>query len=146
MATIKLEIITTERVVYSSSVDMVIVPGIDGELGILPHHTLLMTMLKPGEVRIKVGAEEQCVVVCGGFLQVLPDQVVILADAAERIEEIDLARAEAARRRAEERIKTGMKGDVLVKEEIALRWALARVTAADRYMKRGGSGRSAQKA
>ena len=146
MATINLEVITVERTVYSGSVDMVIAPGIDGELGILPHHTLLMTMLKPGELRFKVGHEEQSLAVSGGFLQVLPDRVVVLADAAERVEEIDLARAEAARRRAQEKIKAGMKGALLVQEEAALRRALARITVAERYMKRGGSGRSAPKA
>lgn len=146
MATIKLEIITTERVVYSNSVDMVIAPGIDGELGILPHHTLLMTILKPGEVRIKVGAEEQCVAVSGGFLQVMPDQVVILADAAERDEEIDLAHAQAAKRRAQEKTDTNTRGFVSAEEEAALRWAIARISVAEKHKKRGGSGRSTPKA
>ena len=145
MATINLEVITVERTVYSGSVDMVIAPGIDGDLGILPHHTLLMTMLKPGELRIKIGGQEQSLAVSGGFLQVLPDRVVVLADAAERVEEIDLARAEAARKRAQEKIKEGMKGPILVQEEAALRRALARITVAERYRKRGGATRSAPK-
>ncbi len=144
MATINLEVISVERTVYSGSVDMVIAPGIDGELGILPHHTLLMTVLKPGELRIKTGSEEESLAVSGGFLQVLPDRVVVLADAAERVEEIDLARAEAARRRAQEKIKEGAKGAPLAQEEAALRRALARITVAERYMKRGG-GRPAPK-
>ena len=145
MATINLEVITVERTVYSGSVDMVVAPGIDGELGILPHHTLLMTMLKPGELRIKIGGQEESLAVSGGFIQVLPDRVVVLADAAERVEEIDLARAEAARKRAQEKIKEGVKGPMLVQEEAALRRALARITVAERYMKRGGNNRAAPK-
>lgn len=136
MATINLEVISGERTVYRGDVDMVIAPGVEGELGILPHHTLLMTVLKPGELRFKVGGEEQSLVVSGGFLQVMPDRVTILADAAERVEEIDLARAEAARRRAQEKIKEGVKGVMLAQEEAALRRALARITIAEKYMKR----------
>jgi F-type H+-transporting ATPase subunit epsilon len=145
MATINLEVITVERTVYSGSVDMVVAPGIDGELGILPHHTLLMTMLKPGELRIKIGSQEESLAVSGGFIQVLPDRVVVLADAAERVEEIDLARAEAARKRAQEKIKEGVKGISLAQEDAALRRALARITVAERYMKRGGNNRPAPK-
>lgn len=137
MAGIKLEIVTTEGTAYSDSVDMVIAPGVEGVLGILPHHTLLMTMLKPGELRIKIGNEEQSLVVSGGFLQVLPDRVIILADAAERVEGIDLARAEAAKHRAQEKIKEGLKGTALAEEEAALRRALARIMVAERYTKRG---------
>jgi F-type H+-transporting ATPase subunit epsilon len=145
MATIKLEVITAERTVYRQDVDMIVAPGVDGELGILPHHTLLMTMLKPGELRIKIGGEEQVLAVSGGFLQVLPDRVTILADTAERVEEIDLARAEAAKQRAQEKLKAGLTGTELSQEDAALRRALARIMVAEKYKKRGGSGRSAPK-
>lgn len=105
---------------------MVIAPGVEGELGILPRHTPLLTMLKPGELRVKKGGEEISIFVSGGFLEVQPDKVLILADAAERAEEIDLERAEAARRRAQERL--AMRGSEvdMARAEAALRRALVR--------------------
>lgn len=106
MAGIKCEVITAERVVYSGEVDMVIAPGAEGQLGILPHHAPLMTSLTVGELRLKKeGEDEVCIAIGGGFMEVLSNRVTVLADAAERAEEIDIARAEAARRRAEERLK-----------------------------------------
>ena len=99
---IKIDVVTAEKMVYSDQVDMVIAPGSEGELGILPHHTPLMTMLKPGELLLKKGTEEVSLAVSGGFLEIRPDRVIVLADAAERAEEIDATRAEAARKRAEE--------------------------------------------
>jgi F-type H+-transporting ATPase subunit epsilon len=104
MPKIKFEIVTAERVVYSEDVDVVVAPGIQGQLGILPHHAPLMTILLPGELMVRKGTEEQSMFVSGGFLEVRGDRVVVLADAAERADEIDTARAEAAKRRAEERI------------------------------------------
>jgi len=104
MAKLKVEIITAERVVLQEDVDMVVAPGIEGQLGILPHHMPLLTTLQAGELRLKKGNEEISLAVTGGFLEVQPDRVVILADAAERAEEIDIARAETAKRRAEERL------------------------------------------
>ena len=104
MATIKVEIVTAERKVLEDDVDMVIAPGIEGQLGILPRHAPLLTALQPGELRLKKGGEETSLIVSGGFLEVRPDRVTILADAAERAEEIDIARAEEAVRRAQERI------------------------------------------
>lgn len=104
MATTRLDIVTAERVVFSEEVDAVIAPGVEGQLGILPHHAPLMTTLQPGELRIKKGTDETIMVVSGGFLEVRPDRIIILADAAERAEEIDAARAEAAKKRAEQRL------------------------------------------
>jgi len=104
MPKIRFEIVTAERVVYSEDVDVVVAPGIQGQLAILPHHAPLMTMLQPGELMVRKGTEEQSMFVSGGFLEVRADKVVVLADAAERADEIDTARAEAAKRRAEERI------------------------------------------
>lgn len=104
MPKIRFEIVTAERVVYSEDVDVVVAPGIQGQLAILPHHAPLMTMLQPGELMVRKGTEEQSMFVSGGFLEVRGDKVVVLADAAERADEIDTARAEAAKRRAEERI------------------------------------------
>jgi F-type H+-transporting ATPase subunit epsilon len=104
MPKIRFEIVTAERVVYSEDVDVVVAPGIQGQLAILPHHAPLMTMLQPGELMVRKGAEEQSMFVSGGFLEVRGDKVVVLADAAEHADEIDTARAEAAKRRAEEGI------------------------------------------
>ena len=102
MAKLHVEIVTGERVVYTEDdVDMVVAPGIDGVLGILPRHAPLITILSSGELRIKKGGGEQSIVVFGGFMEVTPDRVIVLADTAEQVEEIDLARAEEARRRAE---------------------------------------------
>jgi len=102
MAKLNVEIVTGERVVFSEQdVDMVVAPGADGTLGILPMHAPLITLLDTGELRIKKGAAEQSILVFGGFMEVTPDKVIVLADTAERAEEIDVARAEAARQRAE---------------------------------------------
>ena len=102
MSSIRLDIVTAERVVFSEDVDVVVAPGVEGQLGILPHHAPLMTTLQPGELRVKKGGEEFSLAISGGFLEVRPDRVIVLADTAERAEEIDVARAEEAKRRAEE--------------------------------------------
>ena len=104
MATMRLEIVTAERVVYSEDVNILVAPGIDGELGILPRHAPLLTVLKPGEIRVVKDGEETYIAVSGGFLEVLGNKVTILADTAEHAEEIDVQRAEEALKRAQERI------------------------------------------
>ena len=103
MASLRLEIITAERIVLTEEmVDSVRVPGADGVVGILPRHAPLMTTLAPGELIMRKGEEEESFFVTGGFLEVRDNQVAVLADASERAEEIDIARAEEARHRAEE--------------------------------------------
>ena len=97
-----LEVITPERKVYEDDVDLVIAPGSEGYLGILPHHTPLLTALGPGEFRVKKGGVEEVLAIFGGFMDVRPDRVIVLTDAAEPAEEIDTARAQAARARAQE--------------------------------------------
>ena len=93
MAPMLLEIVTAERLVYSDEVDIVVAPGMEGELGILPHHAPLLTILQPGELRIhRTGQEDVYMAVTGGFLEVTGNRVIVLADAAERSEEIDEAR------------------------------------------------------
>lgn len=99
-----LEIITAERQVFGDEVDMVVAPGIDGELGILPHHAPLMTMLQPGEILIRKEGADTFLSVTGGFMEVIGNKVTILADACERSEEIDEARAQQAVVRAQERV------------------------------------------
>jgi F-type H+-transporting ATPase subunit epsilon len=107
MSPIRCEIVTQERVVYDEMVDMVIVPGSEGELGILPHHVPLLTALAAGDLRVKVDGEVEHFAISGGFMEVQPDKVTVLASAAERADEIDIARAEAARARAEQLLKEG---------------------------------------
>ena len=99
-----LEITTAERQVYGEEVDMLIAPGIDGQLGILPRHAPLMTILQPGELTIRKGGADTFFAVTGGFMEVLGDRVIILADACEHSEEINEERAQEAMRRAQERI------------------------------------------
>jgi len=136
VATFKLEVITAERVVFSDEVDAVVAWGIEGQLGILPHHAPLMTMLRPGDLLIRKGGEEHHLAVSGGFLEVRPDKVIILADACERAEEIDIARAEAARRRAEETLRTSGPEVDKAAAEAALRRALVRLKVAERTTRR----------
>jgi F-type H+-transporting ATPase subunit epsilon len=100
VASLELTIVSPEGELYSGKVDMVLAPGIDGQLGILPNHAPLITQLATGELRVRVGGEEYYFAIHGGFMHVLPDAVTILADLAERAEKIDIERAEAARQRA----------------------------------------------
>ncbi|HLB28442.1 MAG TPA: F0F1 ATP synthase subunit epsilon [Dehalococcoidales bacterium] len=133
---IKLDIVTAEKLVYSDDVDAVIAPGIEGELGILPHHANLMTMLAPGELRIRRAGEEISMAISGGFLEVRPDKIVVLADAAERDTEIDFSRAEEAKRRAQERLARHVPGIDVARAEAALQRSIARLKVADKRRRR----------
>ncbi len=104
MTTMRLEVITAERRVYSDDVEVLVAPGIDGELGILPHHAPLMTALQPGEIMIRKDNEETFLAVSGGFLEVMGNQVTILADACERSDEIDEEQARIAMQEAQDRL------------------------------------------
>jgi F-type H+-transporting ATPase subunit epsilon len=132
MATFRLEIATAERMIFADDVDEVVAWGVEGQLGIFPHHAPLMTMLQPGDLLIKRGNEEEYLAISGGFLEVRPDKVVILADAGERAEEIDVARAEAAKRRAEATLKERAPQVDHAAVEAALRRSLARLKVAER--------------
>ena len=137
MPSLKIDIVTAERVVYSAEADLVIAPGIEGQLGILPHHAPLMTILQAGELIVRKGGEEESLAISGGFLEVRPDRVIVLADQAERAEEIDVARAEAARKRAEERLKERhAPGMDEARAETALRRAMARLSVAEKIKTR----------
>ncbi len=136
MAGIRLDIVTAERVVYSEEVDIVIAPGVEGQLGILPHHAPLMTTLEVGELVVRKGGEEFSLVISGGFLEVRPDRVIVLADAAERDEEIDLARAEEAKRRAQEQLSHPTPEIDLAQAEAALRRSLARLKVGEKRRRR----------
>jgi len=107
--------------------------GVEGQLGILPHHAPLMTMLQPGDLMIRKDKEEEYLAISGGFLEVRPDKVIILADACERIDEIDIARAEEAKRRAQETLKIAAPLTIdMATAEAALRRSLARLKVAER--------------
>jgi F-type H+-transporting ATPase subunit epsilon len=134
---IRTDIVTAERLVFSEEADIVMVPGIEGEMGILPHHSPLMTMIKPGEILVRKGTEEYSLAISGGFLEVKPDRITILADAAERADEIDIARAEAAKKRAEEKLASHTADEINnANAEAALRRALARLKVAEKRKQR----------
>lgn len=137
MSSIKIDIVTAERVVYSEEVDTVIAPGVEGQLGILPHHAPLMTTLQAGELRVRKGGEEDSLAISGGFLEVRPDRVIVLADSAERAEEIDVTRAEAAKQRAEQRLADRRApGLDSARCEAALQRSIARLTVAEKIKRR----------
>lgn len=144
MAKLRVEVVTGEReVLVADDVDMVVAPGIEGQLGILPQHAALVTTLAPGELRIVKGGTEEGFAVSGGFLQIGGDRVMVLADTAERSEEIDIARAEEARHRAQERLTASReRQDISVAQaEAALRRSLIRLRVARRRIGGGpGSG------
>jgi len=137
VATLRLEIVTVEGEVYSDEVNIVVAPGIMGQLGILPNHAPLITMLQPGELMVRKNGEEMAIAISGGFLEVLHNRVTVLADTAERAEDVDVARAEAAKRRAEELLKSRPPGVDFFAAEAALRRSLARLKAAERRRRRG---------
>lgn len=104
MSTMQIAVVTGESEIYRGEAEEVIAPGVEGEMGILPHHAALLTALKAGEMRIKLGGAEDDLFVSGGFLEVYNNTVTVLADAAEHAEEIDRARADAARHAAQTRL------------------------------------------
>ena len=105
MATIKLEIVSPDRVVYAADIDMLIARSTGGEIGILPKHIPLVTGLEPHAMKIHVDAKEQLVAVAGGFMEVTPDKITVLATAAEEPIDIDINRAQRAYERAQERLQ-----------------------------------------
>jgi F-type H+-transporting ATPase subunit epsilon len=132
-----LEIVTAERLVFrDENVDMVVAPAIDGQVGILPHHAPLLTMLQVGELRVCKGPDEESIVVAGGFMEVLNNKVTILADAAERSDEIDLATADEARRRAEQTLTNKGQGGDLAAAELAMRYNMVRLRVGTRRGRR----------
>jgi F-type H+-transporting ATPase subunit epsilon len=133
-----LEIVTPERLAYSDTVDAVNLPGIEGELGVLPHHAPLVSMLGVGELRIRKGATEESFAIVGGFLQVRPDRVVVMAETADLASEINLEKAQEARREAE-RVLEGAPTDAvdLAVARAALQQALLRIRVAERRHREG---------
>ena len=139
MAKLHVEVVTGERVVFQmDEVDMAVVPGVDGMLGILPGHAQLISLLTNGELRVKKGGAEESIVVFGGFVEVSHDRVTILADTAERASEIDVERAEAARARAEETKRNRADAVSVAEAEAALRRAAVRLRIGQRRRGRTG--------
>ncbi|MEJ5241292.1 MAG: F0F1 ATP synthase subunit epsilon [Anaerolineales bacterium] len=132
---IRCEIVSQDRTVFEGDVDIVILPGSAGEMGILPNHAPLITTLNYGVIRVRRQGQEQVFTVAGGVAEVQPDIVTVLADAAENVEEIDVERAEAARRRAEEAMAKGVPKDTdaYLAIEAALRRSKLRLEAVRRY-------------
>lgn len=138
MATTKLEIVTAEREVYSEDVTAVIAEGIEGQMTILPKHAPLVTMLTAGPITIRRDGDEIIMAISGGFLEVRPDKIIILADACERSDEIDIERATAAKQRAEERLKDLPPELDHMRAEAALRRSIARLRVAEKRRKMPG--------
>ncbi len=136
--TMHVEVVTAERELYNGEADMLIAPGSEGELGILPRHAALLTMLKVGQMLIRLGDAEEPLFVSGGFLEVSNNSVIVLAETAERAEEIDEARAEEARRRAQERLQQAQSNVERVELEAALERAIARLRIAEIAQRRRG--------
>src|SRR4051794_1951173 len=134
-----LEIVTPERLAYSDTVDSVQLPGIEGELGVLPHHAPLVSMLGVGELRIRKGGAEESFAIAGGFLQVRPDRVVVMAETADLASEIDLEKAQEARREAERTLETPGPSDAgdLAAARAQLQQALLRIRVAERRHREG---------
>lgn len=136
--TIRCEIVSQDRIVYQGDADIVILPGVDGYMGILPNHSPVLTVLHYGIITVRSEEGEEVFTVAGGIAEVQPDQVTILADAAENIGEIDMRRAEAAKQRAEEMLasREQMDTDEYAKIRSALRRSTLRIDAVQRYRNR----------
>lgn len=140
MAKIRCEVVTAERTVFEGDVDLILAPGMEGQLGILPNHAPLMTALSFGELILRrEGQPDEFIAIGGGFMEVGPGQVIILADYAERAEEIDIALAEEARERARETMAQKRAEDVdFARAEAALRRSLIRLKVAERRRRARG--------
>ena len=138
---LSVEIVTIERrLLTEEGVDEVIAPGVEGELAVLPRHAAFMTMLNPGELILKKGNEEIPFAVTGGFFEVLDDKVIVLADAAERADEIDVQRAEAARERARLALERREGTEDLAALQAQLQRSLVRLRVAEQRRRRRASG------
>jgi F-type H+-transporting ATPase subunit epsilon len=135
---LQLEIVTPEKLAYRDEVDAVQLPGSEGELGVLPHHAPLVSMLGAGELRLRKGGEEESFAIVGGFLQVLPDKVVVMAETADMASEIDLEMAQEARRKAEQALESGyVEAADLAAARASLQTALLRIRVAERRHREG---------
>src|SRR5512135_2563365 len=130
----QLEIVTPERRAYSDVVDFVTLPGSEGEMGVLPHHAPLISILGAGELRVRKGGFEESFAIIGGFVQVLPDRVVVMAETADLAADIDLERAEQARADAQRTLGAGiLEAADMAQARAALEAALTRIKVAERH-------------
>lgn len=132
---IRCEIVSQDRVVYKGDADIVVLPGLEGVMGILPHHSPVLTVLQYGIITVRNGKDEEYFTVAGGVAEVQPDQVTVLADAAENVEEINIQRAEDAKKRAEELLTQGVGEDAdhYLRLQAAIRRSNLRLDAVRRY-------------
>jgi F-type H+-transporting ATPase subunit epsilon len=135
--TLHVEIVTAERELYNGEAEMVSAPGTNGRMGILPEHAPLLTTLTPGALRITLRGAEEDIFVSGGFLEVSNNSVAVLADAAEHAEDIDQARAEEARRRAQERLAEARSNTERAEMEAQLQRAISRLKVAEMVRRSG---------
>ncbi len=134
--TFQLDIVSAERQISSDQVEVLVAPGVDGEMAILPSHAPLLTVLQPGEIRVVKNGEDTFIVVSGGFMEVMSEKVTILADTAERLDEIDIERAEAALKNAQERIAAAPADMDLQRALASMRRSQARIKVARRRRNR----------
>ena len=136
---IRCEIVSQDRLVFEGEADIVIVPGSLGEMGIMPGHAPLLSTLELGVIRVKSGEQEDIFTVTGGFIEVQPDIVTIMADAAENVEDIDVKRAEEAMERASQLLKKELPTgpDKYLRIEAALKRSTLRLKIVEQYRKRG---------
>ncbi len=132
---IRCEIVSQDRMVFEGDADIVVVPGVDGEMGILPNHAPLLSTIRFGILKVRSQGQEELFTVAGGVVEVRPNLITVLADAAENVQEIDVARAESAKRRAEELLKQGPPPDTdaYLAIEASLRKSKLRLDAVQRY-------------
>jgi F-type H+-transporting ATPase subunit epsilon len=136
--TIRCEIVSQDRTVFQGDVDIVLLPGTAGEMGILPHHAPVLTLLKYGVIKVRYKGKEDLFAVAGGMAEVQPDVVTVLADAAENVQEIDVVRAQAAKKRAEDalaKLSPDEQPDTYLTMEAALRRSNLRLDVARRFRK-----------
>jgi F-type H+-transporting ATPase subunit epsilon len=135
---LRLEIVTPEKRAFDDMVDAVVLPGSEGELGILPHHAPLLSMLGAGELRVRKGGSEESFAIVGGFVQVRPDKVVVMAETADLAADIDLEKALEARREAERALEAGFVEPAdMAQARAALQAALLRIRIAERRHREG---------
>ena len=127
-----LEVVTPDRAIIKEQVDEVVLPGSEGSFGVLPGHAPLLATLQVGEMWYRKGQETHYLVIAFGFVEVLPDKVTVLAHIAEKAEEIDLTRAEAAKARAEQRISNPQAAHDFERARIAMMKSLVRLQVASR--------------
>ena len=136
--TMHVEVVTAERELYNGEATLVSAPGSEGRLGILPHHAAILALLAPGELRVDLNEQEEPIFVSGGFIEVFENNVTVLADTAEHAEEIDQARAEEARRRAQERLQQAQLEGDRAALQAALERAVTRLKVAELSRRRSG--------